>query len=81
MAGYAPLQELIWATFFGRRHLGAVRGAVMPAQLLFSASGPVVFTAYYDAAGSYDGALLAVAVASAAAAGLVMLAHPPVGAH
>ncbi len=77
MAGYVPLQELMWATFFGRRHLGAVRSAVMPARLLFGASGPVVFTAYYDVAGSYDGILLAVAMASAAAAGLVMLARAP----
>jgi hypothetical protein len=75
-----PLQEVIWARFFGRAHLGAVRSAALPSSLFLSAAGPILTSYYYDVMGNYDGALLTVAalsVASAALLGFVPEPTPP----
>ena len=77
IAGFVPMQEVIWASFFGRRHLGAVRGVAMPFQLVFSASGPFIVSIYYDRFGSYDGVFAALALASLAATVLVLMAPEP----
>lgn len=77
IGGTIPLQEYIWAAFFGRRHLGAVRSAAMPAALVFGAGGPVLTGLYFDIVGSYNGALLTFAVLWFVAAGLIMIARPP----
>lgn len=60
--GLLPLQEVIWATFFGRRYLGSVRSTAMPFTFGMSALGPVLVAYYYDLAGNYDLALLAIAL-------------------
>ncbi|MEM7216952.1 MAG: MFS transporter [Pseudomonadota bacterium] len=59
--GMIPLQEVIWARFFGRRHLGAIRGAALPIALGLSAAAPILSSYYYDVVGNYDGAILIVA--------------------
>lgn len=59
--GMIPMQEVIWAAFFGRRFLGAIRGAGMPFALAISAVAPWLVSIYRDSMGSYDGALLVVA--------------------
>lgn len=60
--GLLPLQEVIWATFFGRRYLGSVRSTAMPFTFGMSALGPVLVAYYYDLVGNYDLALLAIAL-------------------
>ena len=60
--GLLPLQEVIWASFFGRRYLGSVRSTALPFTLGMSAVGPVLVAWYYDVAGNYYLALLLVAV-------------------
>ncbi len=77
IAGNMPMQELLWATFFGRRYLGQVRGASMPFNLLFSASGPILVSAYFDATGSYTGVLLTMAAAAVVGMVVVLLVRPP----
>jgi sugar phosphate permease len=77
IAGFVPMQEIIWASFFGRRHLGAVRGIAMPFQLVFSASGPFIVSLYYDRFESYSGVFVALALASLAATVLVLIAPEP----
>lgn len=72
-----PLQESIWGTYFGRRHIGAVRSAAMPMALLFSAGGPLVVATYYDRFGDYNGALYGVAVGWALAAVAILFARRP----
>jgi len=57
--GLLPLQEVIWASFFGRRHLGSVRGMALPFSFGLSAVGPVIVAWYHDFAGNYDLALIA----------------------
>ncbi len=57
--GTVPLGEFIWAKYFGRVHIGAVRGASVPYILAFQALDPIVGGLYYDAYGSYVGVFAA----------------------
>jgi MFS transporter, OFA family, oxalate/formate antiporter len=75
--GMIPLQEVIWAGFFGRAHLGAVRSAALPFSLFLSAAGPILTSYYYDVMGNYDGALLTVAVLSVASAAMLGFVPEP----
>ena len=52
MAGYGLLSEVVWADFFGREHLGAIRGFGAPFRLL-SPTGPVITGFLFDSTGSY----------------------------
>ncbi len=60
--GLLPLQEVIWASFFGRRYLGSVRSMAMPFTFGMSALGPILVAWYYDFAGNYNLALLIIAL-------------------
>lgn len=60
--GLLPLQEVIWASFFGRRYLGSVRSMAMPFTFGMSAFGPILVAWYYDLAGNYNLALLLIAL-------------------
>ena len=60
--GLLPLQEVIWASFFGRRYLGSVRSMAMPFTFGMSALGPILVAWYYDVAGNYNLALLVIAL-------------------
>jgi cyanate permease len=70
--GMIPLTEVIWASFFGRRHLGAVRSAALPFSLLLGAAAPLAVSYYHDIVGDYSGALVAVAIANIVSAGLIL---------
>ena len=72
-----PVGEFLWASFFGRRHLGAVRSAGMPVTILFSAGGPFFAGAWFDLSGSYNGVLITLASMSVVAALLILRARPP----
>jgi sugar phosphate permease len=75
--GMIPLQEVIWASFFGRRYLGAVRSAGLPFSLVLGAGAPLVVSIYFDRVGNYDGALYTVAGLNVLAAVLLMLIPDP----
>lgn len=75
--GFIPLQEVVWAGFFGRRYLGAVRSAGMPFALFLSASAPLLTALYFDEVGNYDGAFLAVAFFALVAVVLISFASQP----
>ena len=66
--GLLPLQEVIWASVFGRRYLGSVRSTAMPFTYGMSALGPILVASYYDLAGSYDLSLLVIAACNLASA-------------
>ena len=66
--GLIPLQEFIWASYFGRRHLGAIRGMGLPFALSIGATAPYLTSLYFDVVGNYDGAFLIVAGLSLLAA-------------
>lgn len=73
--GMIPLQEVIWALYFGRRHLGAVRSAALPFALIMGAGGPLAVAHYCDIVGNYDGAFGLVGALSLLA-GVLILALP-----
>jgi len=77
-SGFIPLQEVVWATFFGRRYLGSVRSAGLPVALGISASAPLLIAVYFDRIGNYNGAFLGIAVLSLLGGALLTFAHPPV---
>lgn len=75
--GMIPLQEVIWATFFGRRYLGAVRSAGLPFALVLGSGAPLLVSYYHDRVGNYDGAILAVAGLNLVAAVLLATLRRP----
>lgn len=75
--GMIPLQEVIWAAFFGRRYLGAVRSMALPFSLIIGAGAPLAVSYYYDVVGDYDGAFLTVAAMNLIAAALLLLLPDP----
>ncbi|MFP3897294.1 MAG: MFS transporter [Anaerolineales bacterium] len=62
---------VIWATYYGRRHLGSIRGLVSLVTITGSALGPMPMGIARDLLGSYN---LALTVAAALPLGLAMLA-------
>ncbi|NKB98391.1 MAG: MFS transporter [Pseudomonadales bacterium] len=75
--GMIPMQEVIWARFFGRKHIGAIRGAGLPFSLLLGAIAPWAVSYYHDVVGVYDGALLVVATLNVFSGVLIFLVPPP----
>lgn len=75
--GFIPLQEVIWASFFGRRYLGAVRSAGLPVALVVQASGPLAVSFYFDRVGNYNGAFLTIAAMALGAAIMIQFARRP----
>ena len=78
LGGHFILQPLIVANYFGRAHLGAVRGIMRPFLTFSGAAGPIVVAALFDATGSYRTAFMAV-IGTWVLAALVFLLAPPPG--
>jgi cyanate permease len=53
LGGSQVLQEVIWASYFGRLSLGTVRGLSLPVILTFAAVGPPFFGFLFDITQSY----------------------------
>lgn len=77
IGGNIPIQEMIWAEYFGRRHLGAVRSLGFPVAMGISASTPVAVAVYADLVGSYDGAFYTCAGLWAASSVLCLALRMP----
>ena len=75
--GMIPLQEVIWACYFGRRYLGSIRGVAMPVSMIMGASAPLLSSYYYDVVGNYDGAITVVAGLNLASAVMILLVPKP----
>lgn len=75
--GTVPLSEFIWAKYFGRVYIGAVRGVSVPFIVAFSALGPVLGGIYFDAAGSYNGVFAGFVVAHLAGAMAILGTREP----
>lgn len=69
--------NVIWPAYFGRRHLGTIRGVAMTAMVVGSALGPLPFGWAYDQFGGYQQVLLVMMILPAAAAVLSLLSPPP----
>ena len=75
--GMIPLQEVTWASYFGRRHIGAVRSAGMPFSILLSAVVLQLVPLYFDKVGNYDGAFLAIAASCGISSVMILFVKRP----
>lgn len=71
--GVNTMMSIMWAVYFGRGHVGAITGVVMPVQLFANSLGPLFGGLMFDSFGNYDTAFrvyaLFAGVAGLAAAG------------
>lgn len=77
LGGSFVLQELIWATYFGRMSLGTVRGLGIFVTYAFGAAGAPFFGFVHDATGSYHISFIAFAGALVLSAILSALVRAP----
>ena len=75
--GGVPLGEFIWAKYYGRVHIGAVRSVGMPVGILFGALGPITASLLFDASGTYTSAWLLMLVIYAVGATSVLISREP----
>jgi MFS family permease len=77
IGGLFLLQNYVWADYFGRAHLGRIRGVVTPVTLAFSGIGAPLSGYVRDASGTYTGMWLAGIALCLLGAGLLALSPPP----
>jgi OFA family oxalate/formate antiporter-like MFS transporter len=77
LGGGWVLQELIWANYFGRLSLGAVRGAGILVTHAFGAAGAPFFGFIHDATGSYTSSFISFVCALVLSALLSLIVRPP----
>jgi len=77
IGGMLFLQNMIWAEFFGRLHLGRIRGFTLPISMVVGGAGAPLAGYVRDLGGSYDPIWSASAVIMALGAAAVLFVHPP----
>jgi cyanate permease len=77
LGGSFVLQELIWATYFGRLSLGTVRGMGILVTYTLGAAGAPFFGFVHDITGSYQSSFIAFAVALVVAGFLSLTVRRP----
>jgi MFS family permease len=69
--------QIVFADYFGRHSLGAIRGTAAPFQMVFNAIGPIVGGLAFDLTGNYLAAFIPFTIAYVVAAGALMVARRP----
>ena len=77
LGGSWVLQEIIWATYYGRVSLGMVRGLGILVTHAFGAAGAPFFGFVHDATGSYLSSFVAFTIALVASAFLSLALRAP----
>ena len=77
LAGTQPVKEILWPIYYGRRHLGSIRGFVMPFELVFHGSGPILATWYAENIGNYGETFFCLAFFALLASMLIFVAKEP----
>ena len=68
---------IIWPNYYGRLHLGSIRGVSISAIVVFAALGPLPFGLVYDATGDYSFAILVLLALPVLCGIAASLAFPP----
>ena len=68
---------VVWPNYYGRAHLGTIRGAVTTSMVAFAALGPLPFGYLFDLTNSYTTAVFAFLPLTVACAVAALLALPP----
>ena len=77
VSAFQPLMNLMWANYFGRASLGAIKGTFFPATQVTIALSPVFAGVIFDATGSYDPAFITFAVCYALSVVAIFMARRP----
>jgi MFS family permease len=77
VGGLHFLFRLAWAEYYGRRHLGAIRGVTLPMQIGGQALGPITAGVIFDVTDGYAIAFVGFACVVALGSLLVLAAVPP----
>ncbi len=75
--GFRILEHIVYADYFGRRHLGTITGFTRPFHVATNAAGPLLASLAYDMQGSYSLAFTVYLVSFIVAAGLMLFAFQP----
>lgn len=76
--GTIPLTEFLWATYFGRENIGAIRGISQPVSSLGSSFGPVLVGLWFDQSHTYLPAFATLVGVYVCAGILIGLSREPV---
>ena len=68
---------VIWPNYYGRKHIGSIRGLVSTCMVGFAALGPLPFGILFDMTGNYTTAILVFLAMPATCAAAALLARPP----
>lgn len=74
---HATTSTVLWATYYGRRHLGSIRGITQATIVVSAATGPLILSVPYDLTGSYTTGLWLMAALPLLCAASAALAGPP----
>jgi MFS family permease len=69
--------DVAWPAYFGRRHLGSIRGFGYAVGVAGAALGPIPFGLAYDLLGGYDPAIASLLILPIIASVAVLFARPP----
>ena len=72
------VSQVIFPNYFGRAHIGAIRGFTMPFMMLANAVGPLIASVAFDVAGTYQTVFWAFSALFVVCAAGIFLAPPPV---
>ena len=75
--GTIPLSESLWARYFGRAHIGSIRGITQPVRILGTAVAPVLVGLLFDVTDTYRPGFVLVIGALLLGAILVFLSREP----
>ena len=77
--GTIPISEYLWASYFGRAHIGAIRGISQPLTVIGPTVGPVLVGVGYDLLGNYNAAFTTIIAVYLVGAVLVGISRAPRG--
>jgi MFS family permease len=71
------ISTVIWPNYYGRQHLGSIRGVATSGMVVFSALGPLPFGFLFDLTRAYSLAILIFLALPVSCAVAALLAYPP----
>ena len=77
IGGYSVTTAVAFANYYGRDHVGSIRGAISPLVTGSVALGPVLIARGYDIQGTYNSGFLVMVALFTVAGALALLAKPP----
>ena len=77
VGGLHLLLRLAWADYYGREHLGTIRGITLSAQVGGQALGPIIAGVTFDWTGGYQWPFLFFTAVASLSGLLVLSASPP----